>query len=139
MNDLEPSYNDLLSENQALAKEVALANDELIYLKNLLLRYLNEESERQKKITELEEENQKLKNKNGGLLSALTKIEEDMEARGIERMAKTWANARVRLSFDGLIGDNRALAKNVKELEQENQELKSQVEKYEMQNAGEDW
>jgi len=67
-----------------------------------------------------------LKIQNAGLLSALTKIEKDIERLGIRYVGKVWGNARVKLSFGDLIDKNKALVEKIEELERENQELKTQ-------------
>jgi predicted RNase H-like nuclease (RuvC/YqgF family) len=113
-----------------------------------------------------------LKMQNAGLLSALTKIEEDIRVKGVEFIGACFVNqGRTGFSYEYLLNENERLTteaknhayqlecarenhisdlksllknsarmqKRIENLEQENQELKNQVEKYEMQNAGESW
>jgi chromosome segregation ATPase len=79
-----------------------------------------------KTMNDLEPSYNDLKTQNAELLSALTKLEKDIERLGIRYVGKVWGNARVKLSFGNLIDKNKALAEKIEELEQENQELKTQ-------------
>lgn len=115
MDRPEPSYNDLLRENQDLSEKVKNHVYELQCARNrhvLDLQSLDREAETmQVKIKELEQRNQ-------GLISALTKLEEVIRSKQVEfTIACFIGQGRTGLWYDDLV-------KRVDELEAENQELR---------------
>ena len=141
MDKPEPKLNDLLSENKDLSQKAKKHAYELQCVRDSyvsdLKSLVREVAKMQVKINRLEEENQELDQRNQGLISSLTKLEEQeivtIGVKGIEFMTACFiGQSRTGLWYDDLL-------KKVDELEKENEELKNAIERYEMENAGESW